>query len=217
MSSITSINPYLSGSLYQSAGDANATQRNTGTGQSKDEAAAAQPPQGVTVSLSEAVEQARLRESLGLTPTGRLTLDDFKAAAAPRQKTVADALARTMNALGIADDREISLSLNAKEELIISESFSGKSVLEKALNEDEAFMDTFKQLSANQQVVSFTEQLGIGQTSLVDFMDDTGGSDGIMALANRYNRVKASGTSLAALLGDSRSEAPYTYVHQPGG
>ncbi|WDP89510.1 MAG: hypothetical protein HUN04_07155 [Desulfobacter sp.] len=215
MSSITSINPYSSGSLYQSAGETLATQKSSGTQGNKNETAEASNDQDVTVSLSKAVAQARLRESMGLAPTGRLSLDDFKAAAEDREKTVADALARTMNSLGIDSGQKISLSLDSDNKLTISESFSGKSKLQNTLNEDEEFMAAFKQLSANQEVVSFTEKLSSGGTSMVDYMDDTQGWDGAMALANQYNQIKASGNSLSALLGASRSETPYTYVHLP--
>jgi len=215
MTLISNTSAYSSGNLYQTAGEKIAAQSPSQVSAKKEQEESPSDTSSVKVSLSKAVETAKLREAMGLEPTGRLKLGDFKTAAENQEKAVTQKLAQAMEELGIKKDQTISLSLDSEYNLTISESFSGKSKLVKALNSDTAFMASFKQLSANQQVVDYTENLTSRQTSLTDFMDDDSGWDGIMALANQYREIKSAGNSLTGLLGLSRSEAPYTYVHDP--
>jgi|GEM_PF-1214913 len=215
MTTITNTRAYSSGNLYQAAGEKIAAQSPLQGSAKKEQTENSPDTSGVKVSLSKAVETARLRESMGLEPTGRLRLGDFKTAAKGQRKAVTQKLAQAMEEQGIKKDQKISLSLDSKYNLTISESFSGKSNLVKALNSDTAFMASFKQLSVNQQVVDYTKNLTTRQSSMMDFMNDDSGWDGLMALANQYKEVKSAGNSLTSLLGLSLKDAPYTYVHDP--
>ncbi len=215
MTLITNTSPYSSGGLYQPAGEKTAARFPSQVPAVKEPTESSTDSGGVKVSLSKAVETARLREAMGLAPTGRLKLGDFKTAAKDQEQAVAQKLAATMDETGVKKDQKISFSLDSKYKLTISESFSGKSKLVNALNSDTAFMASFKQLSANQQIVDYTESLSTRQTSLADVMNDDSGWDGLMALATQYKAVSSAGNSLTGLLGLSRMEAPYTYVYDP--
>ena len=167
-----------------------------------------------TVTLSSEVSTARTREYLGLAPTGRLTLADFKTAAADQKKTVDSMLTSAMKELGVDADQQVTLSLDSDGNIAIDETFSGKSKLEEALNDDDAFVKAFNGLSANNEVLDYTTSLQTNSVSLMDYLNADTSENALMALATRYSAIKENGSSLASLLRTSRSETPYTYVYE---
>lgn len=174
---------------------------------------------GDTVTLSSEVAIARTRESMGLNPTGPITLGDFKTVAENQTQTINTKLASFMKDLSIPKDQKITLSLDSKSNITIKENFSGKSKLEKALNEDKGFSLAFKGLSANSGVLNYTKglQTKISNTSLADFMDSDSDSDwsDILSLASKYSDLKSSGNPLATLVGISQSQTPYEFTYNP--
>lgn len=171
---------------------------------------------GVSVFLSDGVAEARVRENMGLEPTGRLKLGDFKDAADAQEKAVQSRLEQTMETLGIDPDQEISLSLDADFNIIIAESFDGKAALEKALNNDPEFEKTFKQMSANKEVVNYVDSLvNRGSSSLASFMDDNTSWDDILSMAKKYGDITSGDADLVGVLGLSKMSVPYTYVYEP--
>ena len=98
---------------------------------------------GDRVTLSKAVANARTRKAMGLSPTGRLKLDDFKTAAENQEEIVTSMVTSLMKTLGVDGDQKISLSLNAKNKISITEDFPQKTKMENALNADKKLSLTF--------------------------------------------------------------------------
>ncbi len=168
-----------------------------------------------TVTLSPDVARAKAREAMGLNPTGRLKLADFKTAAAKQEESVKSMLGAAMEYLGIDRDQQVSLTVDADYRIVIGEDFSGKNVLEDVLNDDGAFELGFKGLSTNSEILNYAKDLQTRTTSLADYFNADSSQDDLLSLAYKYTEIKSSGNSLETLMGISKSEQPYTFVHNP--
>lgn len=173
-----------------------------------------------TVTLSSDVSIARLRESLGLLPTGKLSREDFETVADSDEKSVEEALESAMAELGIDENQTISLSLNDKGKIVIKESFSKKTELEKQLNNDEDFMANFSRLSANSEILDFTTELQTSSKSmnLLSFMNNESDEDdwsSLLKLAETYNELKSGKDPLEIITSISHQETPFEFVHKP--
>ncbi|MCP3944637.1 MAG: hypothetical protein GY710_24600 [Desulfobacteraceae bacterium] len=176
---------------------------------------------GDRVTFSKEVAVAKTREALGLNPTGRLTFLDFETAAINQEQTVESVLASFKENLGVEKDQKISLSLDAQSNIVIKESFAGKTKLEKKLNEDEIFSREFKSMSANNEFLDYVQNLQMGtakgSTNLFSVMNSGSDLDEMLSLAaTKYSDIKSSDNSLATLLSISKSQTPYTFTHDPG-
>lgn len=169
------------------------------------------------VTISKAVAEARTREALGLPPTGPLRLENFKDAAQIQEKEISQALGAHLRTLDIDPKQDLTLFQDANNKVRIKERFTGKKDLESALNEDDTFSLTFKQLAANSQTLDYVDDLKIRQTSLADHMDTQSGYQDLFALASRYDQLRSSGTGLGSLLAASRQESPYSFVYKANG
>lgn len=206
-------NPY-----YTASGKLTSTTPVTSTQATTEKETTSSVPTGDRVTLSKGVAEARTREAMGLNPTGRLKLNDFKTAAENQEKIVDSTITSLIEELGVDKNQEISFSLNEKGDITINERFPQKTKMEKILNEDTEFSLTFNRLSANNEILDFTKNLQSNKTSLVDFMNSDSDSDwtNLSSLASEYSKIKSSDNSLSTLLGISRQEVPYTFTHDPG-
>ncbi|HCY85785.1 MAG TPA: hypothetical protein DHV36_11680 [Desulfobacteraceae bacterium] len=202
-------NPYLYSGETAAAGTAGST------AETIESETAAAPTDAVSVSLSGGVADARLRENMGLNPTGRLTLGDFRAAADTREEIVAAKLGETMAELGLDPGMELSLSVDADYNIAIAESFPGKAKLQKALNEDPEFELAYKQMTANREVADYADSLTRKSASLVSFMSDDASWEDILSMARKYDDIKSGAAGLTSLLGMSKTQNPYTYTYTP--
>ncbi len=173
-----------------------------------------------TVTLSKDVPVARLREAMGLAPTGRLSREDFETVVDADEKTVKETLESAMEGLGIDKDQKVSLSLNAKGKIVIKEKFAAKTDLEKQLNNDEGFKATFSRLATNSEFLDFSTNLQTKShsMSLVSFMNgDSDESDWnhLFELADTYNQLKSSKDPLETISMVSHKENPFEFVHAP--
>jgi len=171
---------------------------------------------GDTVTLSSEVTTAKTREYLGLTPTGRLSLADFKTAAGDQEDTVSTMLASAIEELGIDADQELTLSLDDDGNIAIEEDFTGKSELEDALNDDETFVQAFSGLSANNEVLDYVKSLQTNSVSLADYISSDTSDEDLMSLAAKYSALKSGGSAIETLWSLSRSETPYSYTYNAG-
>nr|NJM04498.1 hypothetical protein [Desulfobacula sp.] len=174
-----------------------------------------------TVTLSGDVAVARMREALGLPPTGRLSREDFQTAADSGEEAVRANLDSAMEKLGVDPDQTVSLSLNTKGKLVIKETFPQKAALEKQLNSDEAFKAGFTRLSTNTEILDFAADLQTGarSMSLASFMNnESGDSDwnSLFKLAEDFNELKSGKDPLQIIAGLSHRETPFELVHPAG-
>ncbi len=213
MSLITSTSVYSSGNQYLPAGDALSASNTTQVASESETEEKTEIVDGVQVSLSEGVAEARVRENMGLNPTGPLTLGAFESAATIQEEIAQDRLEDAIDTLGIDPDQQISLSVDSEFNITIAESFPGKSDLEKALNEDPEFELAFKQMSANREIMSYADSLTTRSASLVNFMGDDSSWDDILSMARKYDDIKSTDANLTNLLGISKMATPYTYTH----
>lgn len=213
---MTLINNTLNNPYYTANGKLTSTTPVTSTEVTTEKETKPSAPTGDRVTLSKGVAEARTREAMGLNPTGRLKLNDFKTAAENQEKIVDSKITSLIKELGVDENQEISFSLNEKGDVTINEKFPQKTKMENALNEDTEFLLTFNQLSANNEILDFTKSFQSNKTSLVDFMNSDTGWDNLSSLAAEYEKIKSSDNSLSTLLGVSRKEVPYTFTHDPG-
>jgi len=215
---MTLISNTVNNSYYTANGKLTSLTPTTSTQATTEKETTPSAPTGDRVTLSKGVAEARTREAMGLNPTGRLKLNDFKTAAENQEKSVDSTLTSLIEELGVDENQTISFSLNEKGDITINEKFPQKTKMEKILNEDKEFSLTFNRLSANNEILDFAKSFQSKKTSLVDFMNsdsDTDGSD-LLSLASEYSKIKSSDNSLSTLLGISRQEVPYTFTHDPG-
>jgi len=215
---MTLINNTVNNPYYTANGRLTSTTPVTSTEITTEKETKPSAPTGDRVTLSKGVAEARTREAMGLNPTGRLTLNDFKTAAENQEKIVDSTLTSLIKELGVDENQKISFSLNEKGGITINEKFPQKTKMEKILNEDMEFSLTFNRLSANTEILDFTKSFQSNKTSLADFMNSDSDSDwsNLTSLASEYSKIKSSDNSLSTLLGISRKEVPYTFTHDPG-
>ncbi len=213
MSLITSTSVYTPGNQYLPAGETLSASTTTPAAAGVEKEETPKTTDGVQVSLSEGVAEARVRENIGLNPTGPLQLKDFKSAAETQEEMVQSKLEDAIAATGIHPDQQISLSVDSEFNITIAESFTGKSELEKALNEDPEFELAFKQMSANREILGYADSLTSRSASLANFMGDDSSWEDILSMAKKYDNLKSTDASLTNLLGLSKTETPYTYTH----
>ena len=168
-----------------------------------------------TITLSPEALAAANRESVGLPATGTLTLSDFETAAAEQDETVNTLLASAMQELGIDADQQISLSLNSDNAIEVENSFTGSDELEDVLNASNEFTQAFTALTANNEILDFTEYLQekATSTSLVDYINSDSTETDLLSLAAEYSAINAASDSLETLRSISHEQTPYTYVY----
>lgn len=171
-----------------------------------------------TVTLSAEALAAANRESLGLPATGTLTLSDFETASSDQEKIVNTLLASAMEELGIDADQQVSLSLNSDNEIEVENSFTGSDELEDMLNANSEFTQAFTALTANNEILDFTEALQekVTSTSLADYINSDTTEADLLSLAAQYSSINAASGSLETLWNISHEETPYTYVYNQG-
>ncbi len=212
MTSITST-AYNANKLYYYPSEETTTLFREGGDTNSENEAESTTRAGDTVTLSPDVTRAKAREAMGLNPTGRLKLEDFKTAAAKQEESVKSMIGSAMEYLGIDRDQQVSLTVDADYRIVIGEEFSGKSALEDVLNDDGVFELGFKGLSTNSEIINYTKDLQARTTSLADYFKADTSLDDLLSIASKYETIKSSGNSLETLMGISRSEQPYTFVH----
>lgn len=168
-----------------------------------------------TVTLSPEALAAANRESMGLPATGTLTLSDFQTAASEQEKTVSTLLASAMEELGINSDQKVSLSLNSDGDIEVENSFLASRDLETLLNASSEFTQAFTALTANNEILNFTDDLQekASSTSLADYMNSDTTQTDLLTLAAKYAGINAAAGSLETLLSISHQETPYTYEY----
>lgn len=169
-----------------------------------------------TVTLSPEALAAANRESMGLPATGTLTLSDFQTAASDQEETVSTLLASAMEELGINSDQKVSLSLNSDGDIEVENSFTASRDLETLLNASSEFTQAFTALTANNEILNFTDDLQekASSTSLADYMNSDTTQTDLLTLAAKYAGINAAAGSLETLLSISHQETPYTYEYK---
>ncbi len=168
-----------------------------------------------TVTLSAEAMAIAQRDYLGLSAQGTLTLSDFENAAESLEETVSTLLSSALEELDIDSDQQVTLSLNDDNYIEVENSFSGSEELETALNKSSEFTQAFTGLTANNEILNYTEYLQNRTTSLADYMNSTTSESDLLSLASKFSSIKTAGTSLGTLWGISRNETPYTYKYNP--
>ncbi|MCP4722341.1 MAG: hypothetical protein GY860_23015 [Desulfobacteraceae bacterium] len=81
------------------------------------------------------------------------------------------------------------------------------------MNDDGVFELEFKGLSTNSEITNYAKDLQSRTTSLADYFNADISQDDLLSIASKYEGIKSSGNSLETLMGISKSEQPYTFVH----
>lgn len=210
---MTTISGTTYSGLYSYESSSLSDQLDTNASSSNDKRSSSTTKAGDSVTLSSELTTAKTREYLGLTPTGRLSLGDFKTAATDQEDAVSTMLSSAMETLGIDGNQKITLSLDNDNNIVVEEDFPGKSELEDALNEDNTFMRDFRGLSANNEVLDYVNSLQTNTKSFFDYMNAGINDEDLMALATKYSTIKSGGGSIETVWSLSRSETPYSYTY----
>lgn len=223
MTSVNTTNTYLLNDLYlrdnRSVIKPADTAKTAGTG--KTASAESQAIKKDTVTLSSDVGVARMREALGLPPTGKLSREDFQTSADSDEETIRASLESAMEELGVDENQTVSLSLNTKGKIVIKETFPQKAALEKQLNSDDTFKAGFSRLSTNTEILDFAADLQTStrSMSLASFMNsesEDSSWNSLLKIAETYNELKSGKDPLEIIAGLSRQETPFELVHPPG-
>lgn len=177
---------------------------------------------GVTVSLSPQVEEAHLRASLGLNPTGRLTRQAFEAQVDSDHQAVRQALQASFDKVAGAggDLGQITITQDDKGVIAVAGDWPGKEALAQELNADPEFGTIFTRLAANSKLLSYAGHAtdgGQGAT-LSDYLDNDSADNNLTSLLHQYDSLKNPKNSLASLLNLSMSEGdPFslTFENRP--
>lgn len=163
------------------------------------------------VSLSPEVDAARLRESLGLNPTGKLRRQDFEAMIQSDQEGVRQTMRTALDTLapGAAGDTvgTLTLSQDAKGRIQVAGDWPGKDELAKKLNADPEFSKMFARLEVNSGLVNYADQMVGGEqgATLADYLDSDSADSNLSTLLQQYDSLKSSKNSLASLIDLSSS------------
>ncbi len=162
---------------------------------------------GDRVTLSPEVDAARLRDSLGLSPTGKLKRRDFEARIASDQDGVRQTIQARINALaaGTSDTIDtLTLSQDANGQIQVAGVWSGTAELAKTLNADPDFKKMFNRLAINSGIIDYTKQISSAGNgaSLSDYLDgDTDTADSnLTTMLHQYDAMRTSKNSLASLI-----------------
>ncbi len=186
--------------------------------QNADRASAAPASGGDQVTLSSAVDEARLRQSLGLPPTGKITRQDFVDQIKADQAGVLQTLQDNLQKLGLDPNTLVTLSQDAKGQIQVDGAGSNNASLTKSLNGDADFTEMFSRLAANSKFLSFPgqeEATGFA-ANLSNYLDNETSADSNLAtLIRQYSSVKDSSTSFASLISlSSNSGNPFTLTNK---
>ncbi len=168
---------------------------------------------GDKVTLSSKVAKAKTRELIGLKPVGKLKLEDFENASKYQKEIVRSKLEGYMTALGIDESQKISLTLDAKSNIVINEKFAGKNEFEQILNEDNEFSLSFRGMSANDDFLSYVDNLKTNTTrsGLDNFMNSNTSWDDIISSASMNMKIKSSKNPLETMLGVIERTPNYSF------
>lgn len=177
---------------------------------------------GDRVSLSPKVELARLRESLGLNPTGKITRQNFETLIQSDQEGVTKTLQAKLDKLtsGLKDPiGTITLRQDAKGQIQVTGDWSGKNKLTKDLNADPEFTKMFTRLARNSGLLNYADQTvaeGKG-TTLADYLDSDTADANLSTLLKQYSSMKTSKNPLANLIDLSNSGGkPFSLAYNNG-
>ncbi len=177
--------------------------------------AAAPASGGDQVTLSPAVDEARLRETLGLPPTGKITRQDFIDQIQADQAGVRQTLQDNLQKLGLAADTPVTLSRDARGQMQVSGAGSNNAALTKSLNADADFTKMFARLAANSKFLSFPTQSAAASltANLSTYLDNESAANANLAtLLQQYSSLKNPSTSFAGLISlSSKSGNPFTF------
>lgn len=171
------------------------------------------------VSLSPEVDEARLRESLGLNPTGKLTRQDLEAVIQSDQNAVRQTVQANLDKLTAGTNGNIStltLSQDAKGQIQVAGDWSGKDALAKNLNADPEFTKMFTRLSSNSGLLSYADQTVNGGKGamLIDYLGSGSADNNLSTLLQQYDSLKTSKNSLASLINLSTSAGkPFSFTY----
>ncbi|MDA8164317.1 MAG: hypothetical protein M0017_04720 [Desulfobacteraceae bacterium] len=197
-------------SLIQQAPSSNGSSQNSYTNSTASAAT------GDQVSLSSAVEEARLRDSLGLPPTGKITRQDITTQIQADQTGVLTAIQDSLNGLGLDPNTPITLTLGTDGQIQVTGAGANTDALTNSLNADANFSQMFSRLATNSKLLSFAGQMqsSSGTTpTLSDYLDNNNNADSkLNMLIQQYEAMKASSGSLAGLISLSNSSgAPFSF------
>jgi hypothetical protein len=214
--SVTPMATYVADNLYSKINSSTVATETTAD-ETKSQTKEANSTSEDRVTFSAGLSLAQTRESIGLNPTGKLKLKDLENVVQDRKDFVSATLTQTIQSLGIKLDQEISLSMDSKNNIIISGDFHEKSELEDVLNENENFTTAFKQLSANQSILDQISQLQSNvqniQVNIIDYFSSDTDFNNLLALADEYESLKDSDNKMKSFLDLSCTQHPYSYTY----
>lgn len=185
--------------------------------QNSDSSSAISASGGDQVTLSPAVDEARLRESLGWPPTGKVTRQDVTAQIQTDQAGVLQTLQGDLEELGLASDTAVTLSQDANGQIQVTGAGASNTALAKTLNADADFTAMFSRLAANSKFLNFSGQAPAtaGTTAtLFDYLDGNTADSNLTTLLQQYSALKNSNNSLSSLISlSSNSGNPFTFTN----
>lgn len=160
---------------------------------------------GDRVTLSPEVDAARLRDSLGLSPTGKLKRRDFETRIQSDQDGVRQTIQARINALAAGASGTIApltLSQDANGQIQVAGGWSGTAELAKDLNADPDFKKMFNRLAINSGIIDYSQRISSAGNgaSLSDYLDGDTADSNLTTMLQQYDAMRTSKNSLASLI-----------------
>ena len=166
------------------------------------------------VSLSNGVEIAKLRESLGLNPTGKLNKEDVEKVAVVDKEKISAWLKSAINDLNI-ESNNISFSLNRNGKIEINGSFVDKQTLQRKMNNDNEFVRDFERLSTNKEITDYADntKTRVKGTNLFSVINNESAFESLSKTATNYGQSRENVDPLVKLMQLSRQNNPFEFTY----
>lgn len=168
------------------------------------------------VTLSDGVVVAKLREELGLNPTGSLVKQDIEVAATADKDKIFELLDIKVPHIGIESNKKIPLSLSENGKIIVGGRFRGKAELQKVLNNEDEFVNSFERFSMNKGILDYTDNLDthiIGMNLFAVINDDPTPVP-LTKTATHYKQSRSATDPLVKLIQLGRQNNPHEFIYK---
>lgn len=171
-----------------------------------------------SVTLSKDASLAYTREKLGHSGRGRLSKKDMELQAYNDQTDVEDKIEKAMKELHLRSDSTVTITRDDDGNVLVAENFQEKEELENLLNEDKEFLKKFNRLSANTEILNYTENImtGSAKVSLASILNgetDKTGWDSLFNIADTFKAMKSSKDPLEMISTLSRKAIPFELIY----
>lgn len=153
------------------------------------------------VSLSGEVQSAKIRESLGLPITGKITKDMLENSHKTIRETVNARILQSRTEAGIPEDAEITVRITEKGSIKVSSKAGGAWEMEKSLQEDASFKTAFASLGVHDRMQDYISRQRQPQNLFSDTEEQS-----LSRIAREYTMLRQGTDPLTSLVSQMQNQ-----------